>query len=158
MTKPKLEDRIPINNLCNWALYFPRMDGQGDIKIPANAKNFSLLTFNELQMQIQARNTMIIGTDETGSHARIKIANNEHYKALFGEVTNLVEEQKLLTIDAVKQLLTITPKKAFVKEMESLVQTSAEKKMLVELAKEADAENVEAWKVTEIETYTGMKF
>ena len=158
MTKIRLEDKIPVDNLCNWALYFPRVDGQGEVKIPANAKNFSLLTFNELQMQVQVRNPMIIGTDEIGSHARIKIVNPEHYKALFAGDTEIVDPPKILTMDAVKELLNVPTKKNFIKEMETLVQTSAEKKMLVELAKQANAENVEAWKISEIENYTGMTF
>lgn len=158
MTKIKLEDRIPIDNLCNWSLYFPRVDGKGDIKIPANAKNFSLLTFNELQMQVQVRNMMIVGTDEMGSHARIKIVNPEHYKALFAGDVEIVEPPKILTIDAVKELLAVPTKKNFIKEMENLVQTSAEKKMLLELAKEANIENTESWKKTEIESYTELTF
>ena len=37
----ELTDKVAINNLCGWALYFKRENGVGDIRIPANAKNFS---------------------------------------------------------------------------------------------------------------------
>ena len=49
----ELTDKVAINNLCGWALYFKRENGVGDIRIPANAKNFSQLDVAEVQMQIQ---------------------------------------------------------------------------------------------------------
>ena len=49
----ELTDKVAINNLCSWALYFKRENGVGDIRIPANAKDFSQLDVAEVQMQIQ---------------------------------------------------------------------------------------------------------
>lgn len=55
----ELTDKVAINNLCSWALYFKRENGVGDIRIPANAKNFSQLDVAEVQMQIQRGNPLI---------------------------------------------------------------------------------------------------
>ena len=48
----ELTDKVLINNLCDWALYFRRLNGVGDIRVPARVKNFAMLDVAEVQMQI----------------------------------------------------------------------------------------------------------
>lgn len=66
-------NNVLVNNLCSWPLSFRRMAGQGDIEIPGNARNFPLLSEEEVLAQIQTGNVMFTGTDNMGSHARIQI-------------------------------------------------------------------------------------
>ena len=77
-------NNVLVNNLCAWPLSFWRKAGQGDVEIPANAKNWPLLSFEEVQAQIQTGNRMFTGTDGMGNHARIQIVNDEQRKQLFG--------------------------------------------------------------------------
>ena len=42
-------NNVLVNNLCAWPLSFWRKAGQGDVEIPANAKNWPLLSFEEVQ-------------------------------------------------------------------------------------------------------------
>ena len=146
-------NNVLINNLCDWPLYMSRrtgvaVGGGASITIPASAKNFPLLTFDEVQAQIQWGNKMFTGTDGQGSHARIQIVSEEQRKKLF-QLDGLedVTPPNLLTADAVKALLAIRGKAKFNERLAELVQTDAEKKMLVELANSVGAEDAEAWKV-----------
>lgn len=146
---------VLVDNLCAWDLYFRRISGNGvgDIKIPKNAKNFPLLKYDEVLMQIQSRNIMFIGTDEAnpGSHARIKIIDDGLRKQLFGLPNESTEKPVVLDVDAVKSLLAIKTKAKFTAALEELVKTDAEKKMVLELAKQAGGEEYESWKISAIE-------
>lgn len=139
-------NKVLVNNLCAWPLYFNRAEGQGSVEIPANAKNFPLLSYDEVLAQIQLGNRMFIGTDGLGGHARIQIVNEEQRKELFG-VDDSTGNQTVLNTETVKELLAIRGKAKFNEKLNELVQTNAEKRMLVQLAFEAGAENAESWKV-----------
>lgn len=147
------ETKVAIDNLTNWDLYFSRIGGVGDIKVPASVKNFGMIPFEEIQMQIQTGNVMFIGSDGIGSHARLRIVDDEARATLFG----MEEDVKVdvLTLDAVKALLAIKAKPAFNKRLGEMVTTDAEKRMIVELAKQAGAADAEAWKVEAIEKLSG---
>lgn len=142
-----MESNVKINNLCSWPLYFKRYDGQGDIKIPANAKNHQGLTFNEVKLQIQNGNSMFTGTDGMGAHARIEIADEEQRKKLFEIEGTDIPAPILLTEAAVTELLAIRTKAKFNERLNSLVTTDAEKRCLVEMAFAAGANDAENWKV-----------
>ena len=140
-------NNVLVNNLCSWPLSFWRKAGQGDIEIPANAKNYPLLSFEEVMAQIQTGNKMFTGTDGMGNHARIQIVNDEQRKQLFGLESVETEDPTLLNLEAVKALLAIRTKAKFNEQLQAMVKTDAEKKMLVELAKQAGSDEAEAWKV-----------
>ena len=59
----ELTDKVLIDNLCSWPLYFRRLNGVGDIRIPANVTGFAMLDVAEVQMQIQSGNRMFVGND-----------------------------------------------------------------------------------------------
>lgn len=82
----ELTDKVLIDNLCSWPLYFRRLNGVGDIRIPANVTGFAMLDVAEVQMQIQSGNRMFVGNDPArpGDHARLFIQNDAQRKALFG--------------------------------------------------------------------------
>lgn len=117
------------------------------MEIPANAKNWPLLSFEEVQAQIQLGNRMFTGTDGMGNHARIQIVDDEQRKELFGLSGVETEAPTLLNLDSVKALLAIRTKAKFHEQLQAMVTTDAEKKMLVELAKQAGSDDAEAWKV-----------
>lgn len=140
-------NNVLVNNLCAWPLSFWRKAGQGDIEIPANARNYPLLSFEEVLAQIQTGNRMFTGTDGMGNHARIQIVDDEQRKQLFGMESVETDAPTLLDLDAVKALLAIRTKAKFNEQLQAMVTTTAEKKMLVELAKQAGADDAESWKV-----------
>lgn len=140
-------NNVLVNNLCAWPLSFWRKAGQGDIEIPANARNYPLLSFEEVLAQIQTGNRMFTGTDGMGNHARIQIVDDEQRKQLFGMENVETDAPTLLNLDAVKALLAIRTKAKFNEQLQAMVTTTAEKKMLVELAKQAGADDAESWKV-----------
>lgn len=149
---------VLVNNLCSWDLGFRRYSGVGEIVIPANAKNYPSLSFEEIQMQIQNNNRMFTGTDGLGSHARIQIVDEEQRRKLFGlDESGVQEEQMLLTVDAVKSLLAIRGKAKFKAKLAEMVQTNAERRVLLDVAKDAGAENAEAWKMEELRKASEIK-
>lgn len=140
-------NNVLVNNLCAWPLYFRRIAGTGEVEIPANAKKFPLLSFEEVQAQIQTGNVMFVGTDKVGGHARIQIVDDAQRRELFGIDGTDVADPVVLDLESVKSLLAIRTKAKFHERLKEMVQTDAEKKMLVDLAYQAGAENCENWKV-----------
>lgn len=140
-------NNVLVNNLCSWPLSFRRLAGQGDIEIPGNARNFPLLSFDEVMAQIQTGNVMFTGTDRMGNHARIQIVDDEKRKELFGLGEVEVAPPTLLDEESVRELLTIRQKGKFNERLNEMVKTDAEKKMLVDLAFKVGAEDAETWKV-----------
>lgn len=140
-------NNVLVNNLCGWPLYFKRSTGMGDIEIPANAKGFPMLSFEEVLTQIQLGNKMFTGSDGMGNHARIQIVNDEQRKALFGVEGLDVDAPAVVDLESVKALLAIRSKAKFNEQLNRMVATNAEKKMLLELADKAGAEEAESWKV-----------
>lgn len=140
-------NNVLVNNLCGWPLYFNRATGQGSVEIPANATGFPLLSYDEVLAQIQLGNRMFIGTDGMGNHARIQIVDEAQRKALFGLEEVETASPVVVSLETVKELLAIRGKQKFYDRLETMVKTDAEKKMLVELAYKAGAEDYEAWKL-----------
>ena len=73
-----LTDKVLINNLCDWPLYTPRLNGMGSITIPARVKNFAMLDVAEVQMHIQTNDPLFVGNDPArpGDHARLYIVDD----------------------------------------------------------------------------------
>ena len=138
---------VKLNNLCAWPLYFNRASGMGSVKVPANAKGYSMLDFDEVRAQIQLNNKFFVGEDGIGNHARLQIVDEKQRNELFGLAEDEVDEPVLLNDESIRALLAIKSKAKFNDKLNSLVKTSAEKKMLVQLAFAAGAEECEAWKV-----------
>lgn len=148
----ELTDKVLIDNLCDWPLYFKRLNGMGDIRVPAKVKGYAMLDFAEVQMQVQSGNKLFVGFDASrpGDHARLYISNDEQRKALFGYEDAADGDVVALNGKSVAQLLAIRTKKEFNDRLQALVRTDAEKKMVVQLAKEAGGEEVVAWKMDAI--------
>jgi hypothetical protein len=140
-------NNVLVDNLCSWPLYFHRATGQGDVMIPANAKNYPLLSRDEVQAQIQLGNKMFTGEDGLGNHARIRIVDDAARSDVFGVEGVQTEAPVILDEDAVKALLAIKSKAKFNERLRELVSTDAEKRMLVDLAFKCGAEDAETWKV-----------
>lgn len=146
----EMTDKVAVNNLCSWPLYFKRANGVGDVRVPANAKNFMLLDVAEVQTQIQLGNPLFVGVGgNQGDHARLYIVNDEQRKALLG-IEDTGSGEIVLNLDTVKELLGVKRKDDFQKRLEALVTTPAEKRMIVRLAKEAGSDDVAAWKMDAI--------
>ncbi|MCM1220762.1 MAG: hypothetical protein NC548_40355 [Lachnospiraceae bacterium] len=147
----ELTDKVLIDNLCSWPLHFKRLNGIGDVRVPANAKNFALLDVSEVQMQIQIGNNLFVGRgDSQGDHARLYIVDDEQRKALLGLDDTPNEDVTVVNAESVAALLAIRTKKDFKEHLEALVKTDAEKKMIVKLAKDAGGDDVAAWKMEAI--------
>ena len=140
-------NNVLVNNLVSWPLSFRRLAGQGDIEIPGGARNFPLLSEEEVLAQIQTGNVMFAGTDGMGNHARIQIIDDDKRKELFGLGDLDVDAPALLNEESVRELLAIRAKGKFNERLQSMVKTEAEKKMLVDLAVKVGAEDSEAWKL-----------
>lgn len=149
----QLTDKVLINNLCSWNIYFKRLNGVGDIRIPGGAKNFAALDVAEVQMQIQMGNNLFIGDglERNGDHARLYIVDDEQRKELLGlTVGDSNEDVTVLNEDTVTELLSIRSKEKFNERLQALVKTDAEKKMIVDIANKVGGEDVAAWKMKAI--------
>lgn len=159
MAQVKLTDRVSIDNLRSWNLDFRATEAERDITIPANVKGYKQLTVAEIDGQVKRGNLFFVGVDGIGNNADIKINDENVVKFVFGDGSDEdIPSETLLTLDSMKELLKVTPKTAFEKELAKLVKTDAEKKTVVDIAKEAGIENVEGYKKTAIEKISGYKF
>lgn len=156
--KVDLNDRVAITNLRSWALHFRAQETARDIQVPAGAKAWKRLTVAEVDSQVKAGNTFFCGTDGLGSNAAIKIDDDAVRRYVFALDAGDDHEQTVLTLDAVKDLVTTTPKAAFLEKLKKLVVTEGDRRMIVALATEAGIENAEAYKVTEIEKLAHTQF
>ena len=147
-----ITEKVALNNLCSWPLYFKRANGVGDVRVPANAQKFSILDVDEVRMQIQLDNKLFTGSDphHLGSHARLFIIDDAQRNELFGLTEEEAEEMLILDEESVKRLLSIKAKKDFAEQLQALVTTDAEKKMIIQLAKDVGGDDVAAWKMEAI--------
>lgn len=158
MSEIKLTDRVSIDNLVNWNLDFISSEANRDITIPSNVKGFKQLTVAEVDGQVKLGNRFFCGVDGFGSNAYIKINDKSVKDFVFGIGDEENKEEILLTLDNVKKLLSTSPKAAFEKELNKLIVTEAEKKMIVPLAKEAGIDDAENYKIAAIERISGFTF
>ena len=147
----ELTDKVLIDNLCSWPLYFRRLNGVGDIRIPANVTGFAMLDVAEVQMQIQSGNRMFVGNDPArpGDHARLFIQNDAQRKALFG-YADTTDDVLVLNAESVRELLALRKKDEFNARLAALVTNDAEKKMIAQIAKENGGDDVAARKMDAI--------
>lgn len=153
-----LTDRVPITNLNNWELNFISTETEKDIVIPARANKIRKLTVAEIDGQVQSGNIYFVGVDGMGNNACIKIEDEDVFRYVFRLDDDEPVNVRILDLDSVKNLLNIADKKEYERELESLVVTNSDKKMIVSLVQQAGIENVEGYKKTAIENLIGYKF
>ena len=147
-----LEEKVWVKNLCNWNLYFPRMESIGEVKLPANGR--IRLSRAEIQSQVFNNNVMFAGDDGQGSHARIYI-EDKPLRVELGFESEDKDEQMVLTEDVAKQIFDYKTQKTFEKHVKEKVKTQAEKAFIMEQAKKQKLNDYE--KISFLEEYTGMK-
>jgi hypothetical protein len=146
-----MNENIMIKNLCKWDLYFNRINGTGDVKIPA--KTSFRIDRGEVFAQVQSGNVMFSGTDGKGNHARIYIDDKETRVELGFEDDK--ENQGIITEEKIKTIFATKGKSSFEKAVKSLAVTYAEKAILIDYAKKSGLNEYD--KIKFIEEYTGMK-
>lgn len=146
-----MDEKITIKNLCEWAISFRRINGVGDIWMPA--KTTLRIDRGEVISQVQNNNTFFTGEDGKGGHARIFIDD----KATRIEVDFETEKtpQNVITEEKVKAAFDVKTKAGFKKAIEELAHSYAEKATLVALVKKLGLNEYD--KIKFIEEYTGKK-
>lgn len=169
-----LDEKISIKNLCNWIVGFKKIESLGDVSIPANTS--IRLTRAEVMAQAESGNSLFVGTDGNGSHASIYITDEptrielgfEEAEKVTEEVTDettgkskkktvtkVVNKQKVLDDNKIKELFAIKSMNEFKTQIESYVQTFGEKQLIAEAVKKFKLNDYE--KVQFIKSYTGCK-
>lgn len=149
-----LDKKVEVRNLCAWDLYFDRIETNGTVRIPA--RGAVRLTRAEIQAQVYDNNSMFIGIDGQGSHARIYINDKDTRVFLGFEDENSKDKQNILDEETVKKLFEYKTQSAFEKNVKEKVRTLAEKNFLIEEAKRQKLNDYN--KIRFIEEYTGYKF
>lgn len=149
-----LDEKVVLKNLCEWDLYFPRIEGTGDIKIAK--KGVNRLTRGEVQSQVYANNGMFVGVDGKGSHAKIFIEDKATRVLVGFEDEEGKEEQNVLTPEKIKKLYEYKTQSTFEKHVKENVVLDSEKLLLVEEGKKLKINDHD--KIKFVEEYTGFKF
>lgn len=148
-----MDKKVEVKNLCDWDLYFDRIETNGSVRIPRNGK--TRLSRAEIQAQVYDNNVMFVGVDGEGSHARIFVEDKDT-RVLLGFEEKDGKEQQVLNPETVEKLLSYKTQSAFEKNVKAKVKTQAEKNFLIEEAKRQELNDYE--KINYIEKYTGYKF
>lgn len=154
MKNISMEERVWVENLCAWDLYFKRLEGHGDVRIPAKGR--TRLERLEIQAQVYNKNPFFVGVDEKGSHAKIFIDDKDTRVLVGFESDDTKEEQNILTKKKIEKILNYKTMGTFKKYIKENVVTNAEKAMLIDVAKSIKLNDYE--KIQFIEEYTGLKF
>lgn len=148
----ELDKKIQVKNLCSWSLNFKRIDGIGDISIPANS--VMNLTAGEIFAQVQSGNVMFAGNDRKGSHARIYIMDKDMRKELDFEQDEK-DFQNVISDERIKEIFALKTLPAFEKAVKNTFVTFAEKSILAESVKKFGLNELN--KAEFIKKYTGMQ-
>lgn len=152
--KLNMDERVPVKNLCDWDIYFSRIETIGTVKIPR--KGIMRITRSEIQSQVYDRNPFFIGLDGKGSHAKVYI-DDEDTRVLVGfEDEDSKTKQRILDTERIKKIIEYKTMATFKKRIEEEVKTHAEKAILVEETKKLGLNDHD--KIKFIEEYTGFKF
>lgn len=154
MAELNLDEKVSIKNLCEWDLFFKRIEGSGDVKVPR--KGVTRITRGEIQAQVYANNSMFSGIDGVGNHAKIFIDDKATRVMLGFEDEKSEQEQHLVTPERIKKILSYKTQKTFEENVKSDIKLDSEKLLLVEEAKRQKLNDYD--KIKFIEEYTGFKF
>ena len=154
MSEINLDKKVVLKSLVDWDLYFQRIEGVGDIKIPKRGQ--ARLTVAEIQSQVYAGNQMIAGVDGLGNHAKVFIDDKETRVLVGFEDEGSTEEKILITPERIKKILAYKSQKTFEDKVREEIILDSEKLALVEESKRQKLNDYE--KIKFIEEYTGFKF
>lgn len=149
-----LDERVTVKNLCEWDLYFRRIEGHGSVKFAR--KGINRLTRSEIQSQVFAANPMFVGTNGKGSNARLYIDDKDTRVLVGFESDDGKEKQNVLTPEKVRQIIEYKTFATFQKHVEESVKTKGEKLVFIEEAKKLKLNDHDRIKF--IEEHTGYKF
>lgn len=146
-----MDEKILIKNLCEWNIYFKRINGVGDISLPP--KTTIKIDRGEVISQVQTNNVFFVGSDGKGSHARIFIEDKPTRIECGFETEE--KEQDVITESKVKEIFTAKNFNTFKKGIENIAKSHAEKVTLVNLVKKLNLNEYD--KIKFIEAHTGME-
>jgi hypothetical protein len=146
-----MDEKILIKNLCEWNIYFKRINGVGDISLPP--KTTIKIDRGEVISQVQTNNVFFVGSDGKGSHARIFIEDKPTRIECGFETEE--KEQDVITESKVKEVFAAKNFNTFKKGIENIVKSHAEKVTLVNLVKKLNLNEYD--KIKFIEAHTGME-
>lgn len=146
-----MDKKISIKNLCNYPLYMPRTEGQGDISVPP--LGIVRLSVAEVMGQSYNRNVMFNGIDGKGGHAMIFIDDKDVRVELGFEEEE--KPQEVISDEKIKEAFAIKGKAKFENAIKELAVTYGEKVNLVERIKKLGFNEYD--KIKFVEKYTGMK-
>ncbi len=151
-------DRAVITNTRSWNLNFKSTENDRDIVIPAGAERWSKLTVAEIEGQIQTGNFFFVGADGDGNNAYIRIEDDDVRRFVFHLDDDENSERVILDLESVKKLLAINDKAEFEAELERLVVTDGDKRMIIPTAIKVGVDDVQSYKISAIEKISGYKF
>lgn len=146
-----MDEKILIKNLCEWNIYFKRINGVGDISLPP--KTTIKIDRGEVISQVQTNNVFFVGSDGKGSHARIFIEDKPTRIECGFETEE--KEQDVITESKVKEVFAAKNFNTFKKGIENIAKSHAEKVTLVNLVKKLNLNEYD--KIKFIEAHTGME-
>ncbi len=145
--------RIVCRNLAPWEVSFQRKNSIGDITIQPNAKVY--IDEHEVKAQCYSNNTLFIGRDGKGSHARIYIEDEAIRKELGFDSEDGKEKQNLLDEEKLKRIFEYKRQGDFERAIRESVVEHFEKFILIDYIKKANVNDYR--KIRFVEEYVGTR-
>ena len=141
MSELNMDEKITVFNIAPWDVGFPNLTSHGDTTIAPNSK--TRMRREEVIEQVNARNKLIGGLDEYGSHATIIIEDVDTRKYLEFDSEDSKRQQNILLKEKVSKWFELKTQAAFEKNIAENVITRAEKQYLLRMIKELKLDSYE---------------
>lgn len=148
-----LDQKVTVKNIAGWSVTFARIDGLGDVTIPADGS--TKLTRNEIISQVQNGNKLFSGVHGDGNHPTLFIDDSLTRREVGFESEDGSVKQIVFDDNVVKEIFTLKNQKSFQEAVKSAIQVRAEKYAIIQAIKRLKINDYN--KIRFIEDYTGFK-
>lgn len=148
-----LDQKVTVKNIAGWSVGFARIDGIGDVTIPAEGSK--RLSRSEIISQVQNGNRLFTGTDGNGSHATLYIDDAPTRKEIGFDSEDGKDTQAVFNDTAIAKVFSLKTQSVFEKNLVEVIRTRAEKYAVIQAIKRLKINDYS--KIRFVEDYTGFK-
>ena len=148
-----LDEKVTVKNIAGWKVTFARIEGIGDISIPADG--VTKLTRNEIISQVQNGNKLFSGVRGDGNHPTLFINDALTRREVGFESEDGSTKQIVFDDKIVKNIFSIKKQEAFQDAVKNTIKVRAEKYAIIQAIKRLKINDYS--KIRFVEDYTGFK-
>ena len=142
------DTKVTVRSIANWNTAFPNLTTTGGTTIAPHGT--VRMRRDEIIAQVNAKNKLLAGLDEYGSHATLYIEDEDTRKYLEFDSEDGKRKQNVITKDKIIKLFELKTQSAFEKNIKENIKTRAEKQYLLQMIKELKLDSYEKIRFCEL--------